>query len=62
MKADFELGASELKFQRSNHSAMLPSGRLLERWRYISDCCTIDGQNHSILWIFISIPQKNMQI
>lgn len=54
VKADIELGASELKFQHSNHSAKVPPGRLLEKWRYTSDCCTIDGKNHSILRIFIS--------
>lgn len=58
VKVDIEFGTSELKFQHSNHSAKLPPGRLLERWRYTSDCCTIDRKNHSILWIFISIPKK----
>ena len=32
VKADIEFGA-ELKFQHSNHSAKLPPGRLLEKWR-----------------------------
>lgn len=45
VKADIEFGASELKFQHSNHSAKLPPGRLLEKWRYTSDCCTIESFN-----------------
>ena len=44
VKADIEFGA-ELKFQHSNHSAKLPPGRLLEKWRYTSDCCTIESFN-----------------
>ena len=52
-----EHGSAAKTFISHQHS----NKRLLEKWRYTRDCCTIDGKNHSIMSIFISIPEKNMQ-